>query len=227
VANKKIDILLSINYLFLIDRPLIALPELLAFNIHGSLLPKYRGRTPHVWAIINNEKVTGITAHLIDEGCDTGDIIEHIKINISDEDTGATLIKKYKAYYKTIVDKVLNNISKGKLSLIPQDERLATYFGKRKPDDGLINWDWQKERIRNWIRAQAHPYPGAYTYWQERKITIDRVSYSEAGFDFAFKNGTVLETSPSIIVKTPNGAISLDVVRENIQDFIRPGNILG
>lgn len=70
----EIDIILSINYLFLIERSLFSKAKL-AVNIHGSLLPKYRGRTPHVWAIINNEPKTGVTAHLIDDGCDTGDII--------------------------------------------------------------------------------------------------------------------------------------------------------
>jgi len=70
IQSFEIDVLVSVNYLFLIDKDLINFPKKLAFNIHGSLLPKYRGRTPHVWAIINNEKETGITAHRIDEGCD-------------------------------------------------------------------------------------------------------------------------------------------------------------
>ncbi len=79
IEGKKIDIIISINYLFLINKNLIKLPKLMCFNIHGSLLPKYRGRTPHVWSIINNEKFAGVTVHLIDEGCDSGDILNRLK----------------------------------------------------------------------------------------------------------------------------------------------------
>ena len=95
LKDMEIEVLISINYLFLIDENLIQLPRKLAFNIHGSLLPKYRGRTPHVWAIINNEKVTGVTAHVIDSGCDTGDIIEQIEVSIDSKDTGADILNKY------------------------------------------------------------------------------------------------------------------------------------
>src|SRR5690554_5519746 len=87
IAKNECDILISINYLFLIERDVINMGKKLAFNIHGSLLPKYRGRTPHVWSIINGEKYTGTTAHLIDEGCDTGDILEQVKIPIEESDT--------------------------------------------------------------------------------------------------------------------------------------------
>ena len=78
------------SYLFLIEKDIILHPRFLTFNIHGSLLPKYRGRAPHIWAIINNEKETGITAHVIDEKCDSGDIISQIKIKIEE-----ILVDKY------------------------------------------------------------------------------------------------------------------------------------
>src|SRR5690606_33504394 len=97
-------------YLFIIDKKIIDLATSIAFNIHGSLLPKYRGRTPHVWSIINNEKFTGITAHIIDEGCDTGDIIEQVKIKISKSDTGASLLEKYNLLYLPLIRSVLEKI---------------------------------------------------------------------------------------------------------------------
>ena len=95
IQNKNIDILLSVNYLFLIENDLISLPRKYPINIHGSLLPKYRGRTPHIWAIINNEKKTGITAHIIDNECDTGDIIAQREIPILDHYTGNDLLNIY------------------------------------------------------------------------------------------------------------------------------------
>ena len=112
IKNISVDVITSINYLFLIANDIISHPKKLIFNIHGSLLPKYRGRTPHVWAIINGEKKTGITAHLIDSGCDTGSIIEQIEIDIEHNDTGANTVRKiYESlYFPLSPRKVLSSI---------------------------------------------------------------------------------------------------------------------
>ncbi len=213
-SKKKIDFLISINYLFIIEKDLIELPKSFAFNIHGSLLPKYRGRTPHVWAIINNETETGITAHLIDEGCDTGDIIEQIKIDIGDEETGADVLNKFKHIYKKLLKIVLTKANSGELTFKKQQSEIATFFDKRTPNDGEINWNWQKERIKNWIRAQANPYPGAFTYINKKKLTIDKIKFSEIGFTNEMNNGLVLSTSP-FLVKTPNGVVEICKFRES------------
>jgi methionyl-tRNA formyltransferase len=218
IKDKEIDVLISINYLFLIESNLINLAKIISFNIHGSLLPKYRGRTPHVWAIINNEKETGVTAHLIDEGCDTGEIIEQIKIEIKPNDTGADVLDKFSVNYKILLDSVLNKIKTNKINFKKQDNLLATFFGKRTPNDGLVNWDWQRERIKNWVRAQAEPYPGAFTFYKEQKIIIDQISFSDFGFDSSLQNGTILSISP-FIVKTPNGAIEILKTRSKINNI--------
>ncbi|WP_298222716.1 methionyl-tRNA formyltransferase [Flavobacterium sp.] len=210
--NKPIDVLVSVNYLFLIEKDLINHPSILAFNIHGSLLPKYRGRTPHVWAIINNETKTGITAHLIDEGCDTGDIIEQIEIEINSQDTGADVLNKYNDQYIPLIDKVLHRIENNTLVAQPQNHNEATYFGKRTPEDGNIDWNWQKERIYNWVRAQAFPYPGAFTHLDSNKITIDSIGFSNVGYEYDMPNGLVLSANP-FLVKTPNGVIQIDKFR--------------
>lgn len=217
-SEKEIDLLVSVNYLFIIEKKLIDLPKLFAFNIHGSLLPKYRGRTPHVWAIINNENYTGITAHLIDEGCDTGDIIEQIKIEIDEYDTGDSILKKFNNLYIPLLDKVLNDISTNSLNLKKQNNEVATYFGKRTPEDGLINWDWQKERLRNWVRAQSFPYPGSFTFFNNQKVVIDEIKYSELGFKQEIPNGTIVSVSP-LCVKTPNGVIEIVKMRDNTINF--------
>lgn len=213
IKNFDIDIIVSINYLFLIEEDIINHSKKLTFNIHGSLLPKYRGRTPHVWAIINNEKEAGITAHVIDAGCDTGKILHQIKIEIGNEDTGAIMLEKYSKVYFPLVKKVINDIKNNELSLRTQEESLATYFGKRTPADGAIDWNWDRERIRNWVRAQADPYPGAFTFYEGQKITIDKVSFSDEKVTSELFNGEIIETIPKIVVKTRNGAINLDVIR--------------
>lgn len=228
IEEFKIDVLLSINYLFIIENDLINWPNKIAVNFHGSLLPKYRGRTPHVWAIINNEKNVGITAHIINEKCDDGDIIEQIVVPVNFEDTGAIILEKYNLLYPDFVIKVLNKIEDNNFSTIKQDKLKATYFGKRTPEDGLISWDWQKERINNWVRAQAYPYPGAFTFFNDTKIVIDKIKFSEHGYSFDMKNGTILSVTPNPIIKTPNGAVELVEIRsrELIMKKLKVGSIL-
>jgi methionyl-tRNA formyltransferase len=215
LEDKSCDVILSINYLYLIDEDIIQIPSKYAINFHGSLLPKYRGRTPHVWAIINNETITGITAHLIDADCDTGDIIEQIVIEITQNDTGASILEKFNEKYWDLVQSVLVKIEKNQLEVNKQDQTKATYFGKRTPDDGLIDWDWQKERIRNWVRAQADPYPGAFILFQNEKIIFDEISFVEDGFSDNIRNGQILSIHP-LKIKTQNGVIQVDKYRGNL-----------
>jgi methionyl-tRNA formyltransferase len=211
-SEMNIDILISVNYLFIIQEKLIDLPKKIAFNVHGALLPKYRGRTPHVWAIINNEKNTGVTAHVMEKGCDTGDIIEQVCVPIHERDTGATLLDKFDNLYYEVISTVISKIKLNNLVLTPQDHTKATFFTKRTPEDGLINWNWQKERIRNWVRAQSYPYPGAFTFVREKKLIIDEVCYADDGYDSRLPNGTVLNAD-RFIVKTNNGAIKIKSAR--------------
>ena len=205
------DVLLSVNYLFIVERDVIRLPRRYAINLHGSLLPKYRGRTPHVWAIINGEKETGITAHLMEEEVDKGAIVHQVKIQIEPEDTGADILRKFNKEYPLIIDKVLNDIENHELELTPQDNTQASYVGKRTPADGRINWDWDKERIYNWIRAQAKPYPGAFTFLEKEKITIHKASFENIRCVETQENGTVLGVNQKhILVKTLDGVLRLE-----------------
>ena len=207
------DIILSVNYLFLIEEDLISYPLKCAVNVHGSLLPKYRGRTPHVWAIINNEKKTGITAHMITSECDKGSIILQKEITISDSDTGGSVLRKYNEVYPVLIDEVIEKILSGKLAgcLIEQDETKATYYPKRTPDDGEIDWNWQKERIYTWVRAMAPPeYPGAFFFDDGRKVVIQKIEYSDIGFPQGSENGKiVMRDEGTYIVKTPNGCVKV------------------
>jgi methionyl-tRNA formyltransferase len=213
MQTNPIDLLLSINYVFIVEHDIIVWPRLGAVNFHGSLLPKYRGRTPHVWAIINNECKTGVTAHIMTEECDEGSIIHQIEIPIHDDDTGGTLLAKYEQIYPNLIDDVIARFKQGIVDSKPQAHKKATYFGKRTPDDGQIDWDWQKERIRNWVRAQAHPYPGAFSYINGMKVIIDRVEYDDFGFHQNQPNGLVLSIDP-VRVKTSNGVLKLTHIRE-------------
>lgn len=216
IAAQSIDLLLSVNYLFIVESNLINWPSKAAVNLHGSLLPKYRGRTPHVWAIINNESETGVTVHFITAGIDEGDIIDQVVIPIDTKDTGADILNKYIEVYPQLVDKVLKKFKKEKVTGLKQNESKASYFGKRTPEDGIINWNWQKERIYNWVRAQAHPYPGAFSFLRGEKIVIDQVAFDDFGYHQEQPNGLVLTQNP-VRVKTPNGVLQLLNVRQGLE----------
>jgi methionyl-tRNA formyltransferase len=149
-------------------------------NIHGSLLPKYRGRTPHVWSIINGEEYSGITSHIIEETVDTGDIIDQISVRIDRDDTGYRLLKKFEELYPKLLINSLNRLEK-KEPLIKQKENDASFFGKRTPDMGYIDFYKSINEVINFVRAQANPYPGAYYFLKDgKKIIINRLVAEES-----------------------------------------------
>lgn len=214
--NLVPDLIFSINYLFLINRDLINYPSYGCVNFHGSLLPKYRGRTPHVWAIINNEQETGITAHFVDEGCDSGPIILQWPFKIGSELTGGEILSVFERQYPLVIRETLELFEKGTVLGSRQDENRATYFGKRISTDGIIDWNWQKERIYNWVRAQADPYPGAFTFYVGEKVIIDQVEFSETGYRFDTPNGLILVDGEHPEIKTPNGVLKIIKSRNHI-----------
>ncbi|WP_124980827.1 methionyl-tRNA formyltransferase [Nonlabens xiamenensis] len=216
VSHLNVEVLLSVNYLFLIEEDLIQWPTNIAVNVHGSLLPRYRGRTPHVWAIINGETQAGITLHEIELGCDTGDVIEQIVVDITPEMTGAKLLSIYEGLYPKLVNTFLINYQDSQLVKRTQNEKQATYFGKRTPEMGKINWNWSKDRICNWVRAQSEPYPGAYACFMDHKIIIDKVKKSDMGFHYEMPNGYVLSTDP-LTIKCPDGALEIIKTRHKIR----------
>lgn len=214
IDQEYFDLILSINYLFIIEQDVLTKANK-AINFHGSLLPKYRGRTPHVWAIINNEKETGITAHLIDEGCDTGDIVLQEKVSISPDDTGATMLQKFAVLYPGMIEEIFDQFRRNAIKHHQQNHDIATYYGKRTPEDGQIDWNWQSERIRNWVRALSDPYPGAFSHCNGMKIIVDKVRLVEYGYNNDLnRNGEIIGFNNGFpVVKVPNGALELSKIR--------------
>jgi len=133
---------------------------------------------------------------------------------------------KYAKEYFPLVKKVLNRVELNQLTLKKQIELNASYFGKRTPLDGEINWSWSKEDIRNWVRAQAFPYPGAFTFYDNLKIIIDKVSIHEGHLNTEISNGTLLKLDAIIVVKVSNGYLKLDSVRAENCTFVE-GKIFG
>ncbi len=210
IKDISCDIILSINYLFIIKEDIIKHPKHYAINLHGSLLPKYRGRTPHVWSIINGEKETGVTAHLIEEDVDKGDIIIQQKINIEPHDSGGSIIDKFRTIYPQVIDNLMYSIQSNTINFYAQDNSKATYYGKRTPLDGCIQWNWHDQRIINWIRAQKTPYPGAFSIYRNQKVIIHSAQPETMGYSNSIPNGTILEVGSNyLIVKCPNKAVRI------------------
>lgn len=208
----ELDVILSVNYIFLLTKEIFNYPKNGSINLHGSLLPKYRGRTPHVWVIINGESITGVTAHFIDDGCDTGDIILQHKIPILNTDTGQDVLEKYKSVYPILIRDVLVKLESGDVKREIQDNSNASFYGKRIPEDGIIDWNNESINIYNWVRAQSTPYPGAFSYYNGNKIIIDWVRISN--YHGTEIPGTILSTIP-LLVKTGDGAIIIEKIRNN------------
>jgi methionyl-tRNA formyltransferase len=174
-GEMKPDYLISVNYRYIIPDEVFTIPGH-AINIHGSLLPQYRGRTPHVWSIINGEEFSGITCHLIESGVDTGPIVEQYRVQIEEDDTGYTLLQKFTSLYPTILLSSLRKLLNGE-ALIEQDESQSSYFGKRTPDMGYIDFYKTSNQVINFVRAQAYPYPGAYYYLPSgKKIIVNKLT---------------------------------------------------
>ncbi len=198
------DFIFSFYYRCMIKQPLLDIPAKGALNLHGSLLPRYRGRVPLNWAVINGEKETGVTLHYMTAKADAGDIVDQQSFAIDDSDTAGTLFAKAESAARTVLDRSLPLLAAGNAPRHAQNEADATYFGGRKPADGLIDWTKPACQVRNLIRAVTRPYPGAFTFIGDRKCFI--WSAEPAGVDSDAAPGTVLSVSP-LTVACGSGAL--------------------
>jgi methionyl-tRNA formyltransferase len=163
VAACRPDILFSFYYRGMLKAPLLALPQRGALNMHGSLLPKYRGRVPVNWAIIHGETETGATLHYMLDRADSGDIVAQQAVPILPDDTAKEVFDKVTVAAELALSRALPALLAGTAPRIKQDAGASTYYGGRGPEDGMIDWSQSAITIHNLVRAVAPPYPGAFT----------------------------------------------------------------
>ncbi len=170
------DYLFSFYYRFMLPTELLETATIAALNMHGSLLPKYRGRAPVNWAVLHGEIETGATLHIMEAKPDAGDIVGQVAVPIEIHETGKEVFDKVSQAAKQVMEKALPQLMQANLAR--QANRLAegSYFGGRKPEDGRIDWTSPAMAIYNLIRAVAPPYPGAFTDFDGKKLTIARSS---------------------------------------------------
>lgn len=174
VRSSAPDILFSFYYRRMLGRELLALPRLGAYNIHGSLLPKYRGRAPVNWAILQGERETGATLHEMIEKPDAGRIVDREPVSIGPNDDARAVFDKVTMAACTALERSLPTLLAGTATLVPQDLSAGSYFGRRRPEDGAIDMAWPAQRVHNLVRAVAPPYPGAFCFMAGKKLRLLR-----------------------------------------------------
>jgi methionyl-tRNA formyltransferase len=157
------DFLFSFYYRRMLAPELLALAKRGAFNLHGSLLPKYRGRVPVNWAVLEGETETGATLHEMTAKPDAGRIVDQEAVPIGPDDLAVDVFRKVSGAAERVLRRSLPRLVDGTAVLRAQDLAQGSYFGGRKPEDGRIDWSRSAREIHNLVRAVAPPYPGAFT----------------------------------------------------------------
>ena len=157
------EFMFSFYYRRMLPPDVLALARKGAFNMHGSLLPKYRGRAPVNWAILMGESETGATLHEMVAKPDAGRIVDQERVPIGPDETAAEVLAKVSDAAETVLERSLPHLLAGTASLRKQDLSKGSYFGARRPEDGRIDWSKSALEIHNLVRAVAPPYPGAFS----------------------------------------------------------------
>ena len=172
LKDCQVDFLFSFYYRNMLSKAILETGKRGAFNMHGSLLPKYRGRVPVNWAIIHGEVETGATLHVMNEKPDNGAIVDQFAVPILPDDTSAQVLNKVTVAAELVLSRCLPDLVNGDAKFTPQDLSKGAYFGSRKAEDGRINWQQSAYAIHNLVRAVSEPFPGAFFDTPQGKVII-------------------------------------------------------
>ena len=171
IARLAPDVIFSFYFRELLSPEVLGLARA-ALNLHGSLLPRYRGRCPVNWVLVHGERETGVTLHHMDAKPDRGDIVAQRAVPITDDDTALSLNGKLGEAARLLLRETYPLLVAGKAPRIPQDHARASYFGGRRPEDGRLQWQHPARQLYNLVRAVTHPYPGAFTTLRGRPLFV-------------------------------------------------------
>jgi methionyl-tRNA formyltransferase len=174
IAEIDPGFLFSFYYRRMLGPQLLAASRRGAFNMHGSLLPKYRGRSPVNWAILKGESETGATLHEMTEKPDAGRIVDQEPVPIGEDDLAVDVFRKMTDAAEKVLERSLPGLLNGSAVLRPQNLAQGSYFGGRKPEDGRIDWSRPAREIHDLVRAVAPPFPGAFTELQGTRLRVLR-----------------------------------------------------
>ena len=215
IAQLAPDFLFSFYYRRMLGPSVLALPRRGALNMHGSLLPRYRGRAPVNWAVLHGERETGATLHYMIDKPDAGDIVAQQAVPILPDDTAREVADKVTVAAEICLDGVLPALVAGTASRRPNDIVQGSYFGGRTPEDGRIDWKRHAREIHNLVRAVAPPYPGARTRIDGAPARILRTRLLDADAPAAPPSLAVQRETRAGVAHAPDGgeAESIAVAR--------------
>ena len=216
VAHARPDFIFSFYYRHMLPAPLLALAARGAYNMHGSLLPKYRGRVPINWAIIHGETETGATLHEMAARPDAGAIVAQTAVPILPDDTAHEVFIKVTVAAEQTLWRVLPDLVLGRAPRLVNDLASGSYFGGRKPEDGRIDWNASAAAIHNLVRAVAPPYPGATTTIAGHAAVIERTRRVETSFDRAAPSSTMIVADARCIAVCGDGQM-IEIIRAHIR----------
>lgn len=176
------DIIVANNWRTWIPPNIYTLPRHGTLNIHDSLLPKYAGFSPLIWALVNGEPEVGVTAHMMDEVLDAGDIVQQRSVPVGPKDTATDLFHKTVDLIAPVTVEALDQIASGKAEFTPQDRSQASFFHKRAEEDIRIDWNWPAEVLERLVRAQSAPYPSAFTFHRGKRLEVLNAVVSEGRY---------------------------------------------
>jgi methionyl-tRNA formyltransferase len=227
ITGRKPDLVFVIGLSQLIKKELLAVPKHGTIGYHPTKLPEGRGRGAIAWMILENVP-PAVTFFLMDEGMDSGPVWTQETFEITDTDYAQDVINKIVLAIGNALDKKLPELKTGLFNTTTQDAQSATYLGKRNPEDGMIDWNRSAKDIHKLIRATSSPLPGAYTYFNLKKITIMRASVFETSNFLGVPGRIILaDDLNGIVVQAGNGFIKLEqIVGWNLED-LKVGHTLG
>ncbi|GLI01647.1 methionyl-tRNA formyltransferase [Phytohabitans aurantiacus] len=176
------DVIVATNWRTWIPPEVFNLPRLGTLNVHDSLLPAYAGFSPLIWALINGEPEVGVTAHMMDEVLDAGDIVIQRSVPVGPTDTTTDLFYRTLELFGPITTDGLALIATGRTDWVKQDRSKASFFHKRSIEDSRIDWTWTAAEIERLVRAQSDPYPNAFTYHRGERLRVVSAAVSEGRY---------------------------------------------
>ncbi len=203
------DIMVSCAYGQILSKEIIDIAPHGIINVHGSLLPKYRGAAPIQQAVIDGEKETGITIMQTETGIDTGDILSVVKTPIGEDETSGELFDRLSLLGAELLIETLDKIEKGDITPIKQDERLATHVSMIKKEDGLINWSDDALTLFNKVRGM-NPWPIAFTLFNGKILKIYKSSVVKTNYDGKTGQIVCCDLKNGIVVKCGNDCLKIE-----------------
>lgn len=224
IDGYKCDYFVVVAYGKILPKILLDMPKNMPINVHGSILPKYRGASPIQSALLEGETETGVTIMHMSEGMDEGDMILMEKIAISEDETSATLFEKFgKISGAALIDGIIG-LENGELSRIPQKNEDATYCKKIEKEDGKIDFSETAKKIYQKYQAYT-PWPGIFAYYNDKRVLFETISYSSEKTEFA--PGKIYKNSDGkIAIACGEGCIFPEILKmegkksQNIADFV-------